>query len=155
MQDFTLGIETSAPREARAFRVDGVVLHRRDRAPIDAIALIDDAFDGSSSVTTVDMLDRGILLLIEEDDHEAWEAIRSRTDGNLLTIEDLTVIGRWLVSEAVRRPTVRPLPSAPGPAPTTEPTASTDGSPSTAVPEQPAEQPPSPGYHPPSTPAAG
>ena len=96
----------------RKFTVQDQVFSWRDVRP-EVLTTFETDTNGDDPNAVWDLMDRQILLFIEDDQHDAWKALRARED-KPVTIGQMNAILTWLMEEQTGRPTEQPSPSAPG-----------------------------------------
>ena len=96
----------------REFRVQDEVFKWRDVRP-EVLSSFEVDTNGDDPNAVWSLMDRQILLFIEDDGHERWAALRAREDSPV-TIGQMNALLTWLMEEQTGRPTESPSPSAPG-----------------------------------------
>ena len=101
----------------RQFKVEGETFTWRPVRPEEQSELADilskEGPDSEDPNYQWKLMDRQVLLFLEEEGHERWRELRSRSE-NAVTIGQLLDIVSWLVEVQSDRPTEQPSPSSPG-----------------------------------------
>jgi hypothetical protein len=96
----------------REFRVQDKTFTWRDVRP-EVLSSFDIDTNGTDPNAVWDLMDRQILLFLENGQQEAWKELRAREE-NPVTIGQMNAVLTWLMEEQTGRPTEQPSPSAPG-----------------------------------------
>jgi len=96
----------------REFRVQDEVFKWRDVRP-EVLSSFEVDTNGDDPNAVWELMDRQILLFLDEEGHERWKALRAREDSPV-TIGQINAVLTWLMEEQTGRPTEPPSPSAPG-----------------------------------------
>lgn len=109
-----IDIPTGRAKADRQVEVRGEVLTRKERVRPEAIAMIEDASMQLSSLDVVAMLDDGILMTLDDKSREAWQKLRSEDADDPLTLAEITAVGTFMVEAETGLPTTQPSASTNG-----------------------------------------
>jgi hypothetical protein len=96
----------------REFKVQDQVFKWRDVRP-EVLSSFEVNENGDDPNAVWTLMDRQILLFIEDEQHERWAELRAR-EKEPVTIGQINAVLTWLMEEQTGRPTEQPSPSAPG-----------------------------------------
>jgi hypothetical protein len=114
-----IDIPSPLAKADREVEVRDVVLRRMARVKPEAIAYIEDASLQLSSIEVVEMLDRGIRMVLDDESRAAWDKLRSPEDeedgcDDPITLAEMTEVGKFFVEAETRLPTTQPSASSNG-----------------------------------------
>jgi hypothetical protein len=114
-----IDIPSPLAKADREVEVRDVVLRRMARVKPEAIAYIEDASLQLSSIEVVEMLDRGIRMVLDDESRAAWDKLRSPEDEedggeDPITLAEMTEVGKFFVEAETRLPTTQPSASSNG-----------------------------------------
>lgn len=115
-KNFDIGRKARAKTaEERTFTIGGETFVAKDGVHPSALAAYDAISDASGVGETLATVDDLIISMIEDNDngHARYLAVRENTQ-DIVTVEDLLELVRWLVELQTGRPTGQPDDSSPG-----------------------------------------
>jgi hypothetical protein len=96
----------------REFKVQDQTFKWRDVRP-EVLSSFEIDVNGDDPNAVWALMDKQILLFLENGQQEAWQALRAREE-NPVTIGQMNAVLTWLMEEQTGRPTEQPSPSEPG-----------------------------------------
>jgi hypothetical protein len=96
----------------RQFKVQDETFTWRDVRP-EVLTEFEVNTNGDDPNAVWDLMDRQILLFLDEEQHGRWKELRAR-EKEPVTIGQINAVLTWLMEEQTGRPTEQPSPSAPG-----------------------------------------
>jgi hypothetical protein len=120
VKNFDIGREARKKTEdQRSFTIGGETFVAKDGVHPSALAAYDAITESSGVAQTLATVDDLILAMIEDKDnaHERYRIVRAN-ETDIISVEDLLELVRWLVELQTGRPTGQPGDSSPGAAST-------------------------------------